>query len=48
VYARLLDSEIKYVVEKNLESESEIIKELFKLANDRGNLDNQSALILQF
>ncbi|MDD4973854.1 MAG: SpoIIE family protein phosphatase [Bacteriovorax sp.] len=48
VYARLLDNEIKYTVEKNLESESEIIKELFKLANDRGNLDNQSALVLQF
>jgi serine/threonine protein phosphatase PrpC len=48
VYARLEESEIKYTVEKNLESELEIIKELFKLANDRGNLDNQTALILQF
>lgn len=48
VYARLEESEIKYTVEKNLDSELEIIKELFKLANDRGNLDNQTALILQF
>lgn len=48
VYARLEESEIKYTVEKNLEDELEIIKELFKLANDRGNLDNQSALVLQF
>ena len=48
VYARLLESEIKYTIEKNLESELEIIQELFKLANERGNLDNQSALVLQF
>lgn len=48
VYARLLESEIKYIVEKNLDNELEIIKELFKLSNDRGNLDNQTALILQF
>lgn len=48
VYARLLEDEIKYTVEKNFESELEIIKDLFKLANDRGNLDNQSALVLQF
>ncbi len=48
VYARLLESEIQYTVEKNLDSELEIIKELFKFANDRGNLDNQSGLILQF
>lgn len=48
VYARLEESEIKYTVEKNLEGELEIITELFKLANERGNLDNQSALVLQF
>lgn len=48
VYARLGENEIKYTIEKNLDSELEIIKELFKLANDRGNLDNQSGLILQF
>lgn len=48
VYSRLKESEIQVVIEKNMQSELEIIKELFKLANDRGNLDNQSALILQF
>lgn len=48
VYARLEESEIKYTIEKNLDNELEIIKDLFKLSNDRGNLDNQSALILQF
>ncbi len=48
IYARLEENEIKYTIEKNLESELEIIKELMKLANERGNLDNQSALLLQF
>lgn len=48
IYARLEENEIKYTVEKNLDNELEIINELIKLANDRGNLDNQSALLLQF
>ncbi|MGZ3787113.1 MAG: PP2C family protein-serine/threonine phosphatase [Bacteriovorax sp.] len=48
IYARLNEDEIKYTVEKHLESELEIIRELMKLANERGNLDNQSALVLQF
>lgn len=48
VYARIRESEIKYIVDKNLESELEMIKELFKMANERGNIDNQSGLILQF
>ena len=47
-YSRLETDEIKYTIEKNLENETGMIKELFKLANDRGNLDNQSGLILQF
>lgn len=47
-YSRLSADEIKYTLEKNLESEMEAIKELFRLSNDRGNLDNQSAMILQF
>ncbi|MBC7429652.1 MAG: SpoIIE family protein phosphatase [Bacteriovorax sp.] len=47
-YSRLNTDEIKYTIEKNLESELDAIKELFKLSNDRGNLDNQSAIILQF
>jgi serine/threonine protein phosphatase PrpC len=46
-YSRLAVDEIKYTIEKN-ESELEIIKELFRLSNDRGNLDNQSGIILQF
>lgn len=47
-YSRLNMDEIKYIVETNLESELDAIKELFRLSNDRGNLDNQSAVILQF
>lgn len=47
-YSRLNMDEIKYIVETNLESELDAIKELFRLSNDRGNLDNQSAIILQF
>ncbi len=47
-YSRVSQDEIKYTLEKNLESELDAIKELFRLANDRGNLDNQSAIILQF
>ena len=48
IYARLEENEIKYTLEKNLGNEVEVIKELMKLANERGNLDNQSALLLQF
>lgn len=48
IYARLLESEIKYSIEKNLDNDLEIIKALTKSANDRGNLDNQTALLLQF
>ena len=47
-YSRLEDDEIKHILEKNRERESEAIQEIFRLANDRGNLDNQSAVILQF
>lgn len=48
IYARLEESEIKYTVEKNLNNEMEIIKDLISFANERGNLDNQTALLLQF
>ncbi|MDO9181113.1 MAG: SpoIIE family protein phosphatase [Bacteriovorax sp.] len=47
-YSRLVEAEIKSAIEKNLDSESEIIDQLFRLANDRGNLDNQTGLVLQF
>lgn len=47
-YSRLNSEEIKYIIETNLENEMDAIKELFRLSNDRGNLDNQSGIILQF
>ena len=47
-YSRINMDEIKYTVEANSASELDTIKDLFRLANDRGNLDNQSAIILQF
>ena len=47
-YSRLTTDEIRYTVEKNMENELEASKEIFRLSNDRGNLDNQSAILLQF
>lgn len=47
-YGRISTDEIKYTIEKNLENELDIIEDLFKLSNERGNLDNQSGLILKF
>ena len=47
-YSKLSMDEIKNAVETNLESEMDIIKELFRLSNDRGNLDSQSGIILKF
>lgn len=48
IYSRVDESEIKFHIEKNLDRETEILKNLVKLSNDRGNLDNQSGLVLQF
>ncbi len=48
VYTRLEDGEIKYIIDQHQHSELEVINDLFKLANERGNLDNQTALLLHF
>jgi len=48
VYARLGIEEIRYCIEKNLDNELEALKDLINLSNERGNLDNQSGLILTF
>jgi len=48
VYARVDESDLRFILEKNKDKESEAIKEMFKLANERGNIDNQSALVLSF
>lgn len=47
-YARLEADEIKHILEKNHDKELEAIRDIFKIANDRGNKDNQSAIVLQF
>lgn len=46
-YARLIVEDIKYILDKNT-SDSEKLKSLFEMSNQRGNLDNQSALLLNF
>lgn len=48
VYARLDGHEIRYILQKDKLTQSEKIEELFSLANSRGNLDNQSAVFIQF
>ncbi len=47
VYGRLKEEEIKFVLEKKTEK-GHLIDELFAMANSRGNLDNQTAVILRF
>ena len=47
-YARLTSKELKHLIlEANL-SAKERIERIFALANERGNIDNQSAVLLQF
>ncbi len=47
-YGRLDKSEIRYFVEQNQLDLQEKIQNMFDLANNRGNLDNQSAIFLRF
>jgi len=48
VYARLQSSEIKYMIEGIENKGMEVLEKLFYTANARGNVDNQSALLLNF
>ena len=48
VYARMSLAEIEDIVKKVSHTGQERIENLFSLSNSRGNLDNQSALILSF
>lgn len=49
VYSRVSQSEILHYIEKNTdEGHTTVINTLFELSNKRGNLDNQTAMILQF
>ncbi|MBL6988628.1 MAG: protein serine/threonine phosphatase 2C family protein [Bacteriovoracaceae bacterium] len=48
VYGRISDKEVRYILEaahSNLESK---IEELFKISNSRGNMDNQTTVLLQY
>lgn len=47
-YARLGDEELKYVIEGKSGSDLDRIQEMFHMVNSRGNLDNQSCLLLNF
>ncbi len=47
-YSRINQDELKHVLQKDGDTVREKIETLFDLNNSRGNLDNQSALILQF
>lgn len=47
VFGRLKVEEIKFVLDKKSEK-GQIVDELFRLANSKGNLDNQTAVILRF
>lgn len=48
VYEQLSEEELLYVLNKSAPDAQERVNSLLKLSNDRGNLDNQTALILEF
>lgn len=47
VYARVSEDEILHLLNQKVD-DGEKIDQLFELANERGNMDNQSAVLLQF
>jgi serine/threonine protein phosphatase PrpC len=48
VYANLNEEEIQYALNMSTPDAQERINSLLKLSNSRGNLDNQTAMILEF
>jgi serine/threonine protein phosphatase PrpC len=48
VYARLVEDEIKAILNKSKLDLKKKILELFSLSNGRGNMDNQTAMVLEF
>lgn len=48
VYAQLSDEEVLYALSRSLPDAQERVNSLLKLSNSRGNLDNQTAMILEF
>jgi PPM family protein phosphatase len=47
-YAPLSEEEIQYLLNKSESTAQERVNSLLKLSNSRGNLDNQTAMILEF
>ncbi len=47
-YARVREEEIRSIIERKGMGLKDRAQELFALANSRGNMDNQTALLLQF
>lgn len=48
VYAHLSDEEVLYALTQSMPDAQERVNSLLKLSNSRGNLDNQTAMILEF
>lgn len=48
VYSRLNSNEIKFILDRKKHSDGQKVKEMFNLANSRGNMDNQSTILLQY
>lgn len=48
VYANLSQEEISYALSTNFPDDHERINSLLNMSNNRGNLDNQTAMILEF
>lgn len=48
VYARILPKDLREIVGNQKMKESEKVDKLFALANERGNRDNQSTIVLRF
>lgn len=48
VYTSLTDDELLYALNKSAPDAQERVNSLLKLSNTRGNLDNQTAMILEF
>lgn len=47
-FNRLKEEELEFILREKSPDLSEKIKEIFKLSNSRGNLDNQTGVILEF
>ncbi|HXH74368.1 MAG TPA: PP2C family serine/threonine-protein phosphatase [Bacteriovoracaceae bacterium] len=48
VYANLNEDELQYALNRQAPDAQERVNSLLKLSNSRGNLDNQTAMILEF